>query len=103
MMVKITKLYILISVVWPWLSFKVTVSWEIQDLGVHFVANLGIDLDEIQYVATACWFVEAHAKFILNKYYSPERTLPTWFYEISVEHHHVPGHLNLFVSNLVWY
>ena len=27
--------------------------------GVHF-----IDLDEIQHFATACWFVEGHAKFI---------------------------------------
>ena len=24
-------------------------------------------LDKIQYVATTCWFVEAHAEFILHK------------------------------------
>ena len=26
-----------------------------------------IDMDEIQYVATTCWFVEAHAKFICTR------------------------------------
>ena len=35
-------------------------------LGVHFLANLSIDLDEIQYVATTCWFVKAHAKVIFK-------------------------------------
>ena len=35
--------------------------------GVHFLANASIDLDKIDYVATTCWFVEAHAKFILDK------------------------------------
>ena len=31
-------------------------------------------LDEIQYVATTCWFDEAHAEFVLHKYYLWERT-----------------------------
>ena len=35
------------------------------NLGVHFLAE--IDLDEIQYVGTTWWFVEAHVKFILLK------------------------------------
>ena len=29
-------------------------------------ANASIELDEIQYIATTCWFVEAHVKFILQ-------------------------------------
>ena len=32
-----------------------------------FLVNLRIDLDEIQYVATTCWFAEAHAKSVLHK------------------------------------
>ena len=36
--------------------------------GVHFLANFAVDLDEIQYVATTCWFFETHANFILHKY-----------------------------------
>ena len=48
-----------------------------QKSGVHFLTNSCIDLDEMQYVATTCWFVQAHAKFILYKYYSRERTLLT--------------------------
>ena len=36
-------------------------SIEIKDFGVHFLANLGINFDKIQSVATACWFVEAYA------------------------------------------
>ena len=34
---------------------------------IHFLANLSIDVEGIQYVATTCWFVEAHSKFILHK------------------------------------
>ena len=34
---------------------------------IHFLANLNIDLDEFQYVATTCWLVEAHAHFILHE------------------------------------
>ena len=66
---------------WPWPSFKVTIVWEMNNFGVHFLSKVIIDSDEIQYVATTCWFVEAHAKFILHMYYSRERTLLTWFYE----------------------
>ena len=32
-----------------------------------FSQLLNINLNEINYVATTCWFVEAHAKFILHK------------------------------------
>ena len=31
-----------------------------------FFFNFAADLDEVQYVAITCWFVEAHASFILN-------------------------------------
>ena len=33
-------------------------------LGVHFYRNFAVELDDIQYVATTCWFVEARAKSI---------------------------------------
>ena len=46
--------------------------------GHSYVKNK-IDLDEIQWVATTCWFVEAHAKFVFREWYSRERTLFTWF------------------------
>ena len=32
---------------------------------VHFLNNFTVDLDKIQFVATACWFMKAHSKFIL--------------------------------------
>ena len=38
-----------------------------QKLGVHFLANVAVDLDYIRCVATTCWFVEAHDEFILHK------------------------------------
>ena len=31
------------------------------------VRNFAVDLDEIQYVVTTFWFVEAHAKLVLYK------------------------------------
>ena len=40
---------------------------EISNFFVLFHINFGVDLDEIQYVATTCWFVEVHAEFILHK------------------------------------
>ena len=61
LMIESTMLYNLISV---W-TFEVTVVWEIKNYSVHFLANLGIDFDEIQYVATTCWFVEVHPKIFL--------------------------------------
>ena len=48
-MIEIDKLYILNS------SF------------IHFLANLGIDLDEVQSVATTCMSVEAHANFVCGE------------------------------------
>ena len=47
----------------------------IQNPCIHFLADLSINLDEILYVATACWFVEAYAKFIFHKWHSGERTM----------------------------
>ena len=47
-------------------------------IDVHFLAHLVIPFDEIQSVATTCWFVEAHAK-ILHKYWTiQERELCCW-------------------------
>ena len=34
-----------------------------QKLYVPFLGNLTVDLDEIQYVATTCWFVDDYAFF----------------------------------------
>ena len=45
--------------------------------GAHFITNVSISLDEIQCVATTYWFVEAHAKVILDKGYAREVTLLT--------------------------
>ena len=66
-MIETTKLYIGYQFWWPYPSYKVIVVWKIKKFGVLFLSDLSIDLDEIQYVATACWFVEAGAKFILHK------------------------------------
>ena len=33
---------------------------------VHFFTNSFIDLDENQYVAATCWFVDAHAIYIFG-------------------------------------
>ena len=52
-----------------------------KDFIVHFLRNFTVDLHDIQYVTTTFWFVEAHAKFSLHKYYSRERTLLLWFYK----------------------
>ena len=69
---------------WPWPSLKVTVVWEIRNFGIHFLTNLSIDFNEIQYVATTFWFVQGYAKKILLIEYSRERILLTWFYKIYV-------------------
>ena len=47
------------------------------NFGDHFLANLSIDLGGMEYATTPCSFVEAHAKFILGKLYSREKTLLT--------------------------
>ena len=57
MMIEATTFYIVIPV---WVTFKVTVVRELKNFGVQFLFNLCIDLNEIQYVATTCSFVEAH-------------------------------------------
>ena len=36
-----------------------------QRLRVHFYRNFALDMDESQYVAATCWFVESHVKFAL--------------------------------------
>ena len=41
-----------------------------------------INLDEIQYIAITYLFFKAHAKFLLHKFCSRERTQLTWFYEM---------------------
>ena len=67
MMIGIIKLYILVSAGWPSPSFTVTIVWEIKNFGVHFLRNFVVDLDKLQYDATTCWFVEAHARFVSYK------------------------------------
>ena len=39
-----------------------------KNFDVHFLTNVSINLNIIQYIATTFWFVEAHAKFFLHKY-----------------------------------
>ena len=69
MMIETTKLYILISV---WMTFKDAFVCEIKNSSVHF-----------KYVATACWFVEAYAKFIcIRNWYSRERTVDVILWNI---------------------
>ena len=66
-MINITKHYIFITV---WMTLTVNQGHSCisnQKLLCPFSCKLNIDLDEIQYVATTYWFVEAHAKFILHK------------------------------------
>ena len=59
-----------------------TLNMKNQNVCPGFQADVAIDWEEIQYVATTFWFVEAHAGFILHDLYSRERTKLTWFYEI---------------------
>ena len=81
MMIETTKLYIFTSV---WMTLIIikghTGVCEITSSSVHSLANFNISLDEIPYVATTCWFAEAHAKFILHNLYLSKRTLLTQFY-----------------------
>ena len=75
MMTETAKLYIFILV-------KVMVAWEIKNLSADFLRNFPVDYDEILCVATIRWFVEAHAKFILHKFCSRDRTLLMRCYEL---------------------
>ena len=49
----------------------------IKNLCAQFLGNFAVSLDEIQYVVTTCWFVEANTKLVMHKYYSTERPLLT--------------------------
>ena len=61
-MIETSKLHIVIPV-WMTLTFI----WsEIRIFCVHFLANFSVALDKIWCVATTCWFVEVHAKFITH-------------------------------------
>ena len=90
---------------WPWPSFKVTVVWEKKNSGLHFlflflflVANISIDLDEIRYVATTCWFVEALARFIFAQViFKGETSADVILWNISTG-----TYGNRFGSNSVW-
>ena len=64
MMIGTTKLSIFCSV-WIILTFFQGHSF-MRYSKPQFLRNFAMDLDEIQSVATTCWFVEAHAKFILS-------------------------------------
>ena len=67
LIVETTKLYISVSV-WMTLTFIQGHSCMRNEKLWHPFSSKFIDLDEIQCVGTTCWFVEAHAKFILHKY-----------------------------------
>ena len=67
MMIETTKHYDLISV-WMTLTFiQGNSCMRKQKLLCPFSWKFYSDLDEIQSVATTCWFVEAHAAFILHQ------------------------------------
>ena len=61
-----------------------------QNNSAHFLINFSITLDWIQYVATACWFVDACVISILH---SRERILFTWFWKIHLSHWPTSRHL----------
>ena len=66
LMIETAKLYISMSV-WMTLTFiRGHCYIRNQELRCPFSRKLKIDSDEIQSVATTCWFVEAHARFILH-------------------------------------
>ena len=65
LMIETTKLYILISVLVALTIIQGHICMRIKKkLNAPFIANLGIGLDEIWYVAITCWSVEAHDKFV---------------------------------------
>ena len=61
-MIETMKLHILI-LVWMMLTFIQGHSCLRNQNSMHFLTNLSINFNEIQYVATTCWFLEAHANF----------------------------------------
>ena len=80
------------------------VAWEIKNLGVHFLANLPIDLDEIQYVATTCCFVEAHAKmYCAQVLFKQESSADLILWNIRLTSSCVRTRVNRFDSNVEWW
>ena len=66
-MMKTTKLYIFISV-WMTLTFIQSHSCiRNQNFSVHFLANISVDLNEIQSIDTTIWFVETQFRSILHE------------------------------------
>ena len=82
MLIETSKLYILTPV---WITSKSQLYEKSKTCGVQFLANLSIDLDEIQYVATICWFAEAHAKFIFVQVLVKEKNSADVIYEKYVD------------------
>ena len=75
--IKTTKFNILIPV---WMTLTVIQDHSCtssQKLLPHSLPNLSISLDEIQYIVTVCWFVDAPATFYWLC--SRKRTLFAWF------------------------
>ena len=67
MMIKTTKLYVLISV---WMTLTFTHCHSLarnHSFWVHFLGSFADDLDEIQYAPQPVGFVEAYARFILER------------------------------------
>ena len=61
-----TKLYILMPCSSDDLDVYSRSPFYEKKIPVHLLANLSIDLDDIRYVATSCWCVEARATFMLH-------------------------------------
>ena len=63
-MIITTKLFILILVWMTFICGQCCSRVRNQNFCVHFLANFSVNLDEIECVATTCWFVEANAEFM---------------------------------------
>ena len=67
MMIENSKIYSLISVRLTFTFILGHSTIRNQKMLCRFSQKFAVGLDEIQYSAKTCWFVEADAKFILHK------------------------------------
>ena len=74
---------------------------EITHFDVHFLANFSISLGEIQYDATTCWFVQAHAILIFHVIFKGEKSADVMSWNRCLKSSCVRTLGNHFVSNLV--
>ena len=102
-MIEATKLYIVISVRMTIIFIQSHSFMRNQKLGVHLLANLHVDLDEIQHVATTCWFVEAHCTFyFVQLTFRGEKSADRVRWNMCLAWSWVRALVNHFVSNLMW-